>query len=211
MAKDVHFMKTTDEKLIQAYFDIRGEVFLNDHNDDIYIPGADKWDKHPDTIFIVAIDKDGDTERVVGGRRIIVHRPDSALRLSLEERRGAYLSGIVPHLDLTNISYGEVGGLAFDRSIRGDGLGASTLFGIYRKTLEIAAQADVPLLFIAAVGDRNLARNERFYKRSGTNFAVRSDVCMTESTPDKTHLILVSTQQDLNLLPPNLRGGFISP
>lgn len=105
---------------LAAYFQLRAQVFRS-YGMEYYKDGADAYDKHPDTRFILLENREGE---LLGGRRILVHEPFSGTRLKTDETILTPLTEMLSHLDTEKLRYAELTSLALSEKARGLGLGA---------------------------------------------------------------------------------------
>jgi hypothetical protein len=77
--KNLGFNVSNDNSLLDRYFDLRAKLYAAGGMD-YYTEPVTPYDTYPSTVFIVPT-IDGE---VMGGRRIVIHEPDSKTKLSTE-------------------------------------------------------------------------------------------------------------------------------
>lgn len=131
-----------------AYFKLRHDVF-NQYSMAYYEDGPDKFDTAEDTVFVLLFKN----TKVVGGRRIVVHTPGSQKTLKTEESIDLSISDHLPHLDTKQMMYAELGGLCFDKEVRGKGIANK----MYKYTFDAIKELGCDFV-VAEVVPNNLMR-----------------------------------------------------
>lgn len=196
---------TPENEHLSQYFQLRFDVY-NSFNMPYYAkPTSTRWDRHPDTRFLLLIDKNSD--EVVGGRRFIIHEPDSSTGIYSEENTGFTISEMLPHLKTKTMRFAELGALCFGPKIRGIGAAEKMYAETFKYMREIEAD------FI--VSNPITANYERL-KNAGTangiqQFVCRNDLLSVEDGDDEpTVFMAFKTPDQLNLTSPTKAEKFRS-
>jgi len=135
------------EKYLSKYINLRYEIFTS-LNRPHYTPEPESYDLYDDTSFIYFVDKE-----VLGGRRIVLHKPNSNTKLKTEQSILKPISKVYPYLNTENLTYAELGGLCFHPSIQGQNLSQK----LYELTFVMLQQLDCDF-FIAETVPENTDR-----------------------------------------------------
>ena len=189
-----YFQPHLAEKYLPQYAKLRHDVFT-EHGMDYYTPELDAFDRHPDTMFIVILDPQ---DRVVGGRRMLVHEPGKPTKLKTEDFIDMSIKDMMPHLDISPMRYAELGGLAFDASIRKGKLSEE----MYRRTFELSREIGCDFL-VAELTPTNIQLFTNAARKNGAaQIVFRTD--QVSNVADKDFRIFVSfkSEKKLPLLSP---------
>lgn len=113
---------------LKDYYKLRNKVFSN-YGMNYYDDEAEYHDLHEDTMFILILDD----KKVVGGRRIAIHKPFSSLEMKTEATIEMPIRYQLRHLYIHEMLYAEIGGLCFDPTIQGKGLSEK----MYKETFDL--------------------------------------------------------------------------
>jgi GNAT superfamily N-acetyltransferase len=145
-----YYNAAENEKYLPDYVAVRQKAYTAGGMADYYDCEMGKFDLLTDTLFIVAVDKE---DRVIGGRRIVVHEPGSETTLPTENLIDTPIAKMLTHLDTDSMRYAEIGGLCIDPALQGRGYGKA----LYRRTFELTREIGCDFLVAEVVPD-NLKR-----------------------------------------------------
>ncbi len=186
-----------ENDVLEQYFQLRFDVY-NSFNMPYYAkPTSTRWDRHPDTRFLILVNKN--TGKTVGGRRFIIHNPNSRSEIYSEENTGFTIDEMLPHLNVQTMRYAELGALCFGPEIRGTGASAQ----MYKKTFEYMREIETDFI----VSNPITANYERLRMAGEANgmkqFVCRNDLLSVEDGDDEPTVFMASkTSEELNLSPP---------
>jgi len=180
----------------EAYQDVwGGESFLDDGEIDTY-------DKQAGTIFTLALDG----EKVIGGRRVIIHTPLGNQKLPLESTfkdKSFELKKLLPHLanKLDSMCYAEAGNLSIRKEYRGQGIAKTILKESY-KHLERMQENDLRVDFSAFTANvKSIGIAIKAAESNGHKTMVRRDkIFKHPKVQNKTALVIQSNTPDFPFL-----------
>ena len=190
-----------DSELLKQYFKLRYEVYHSYNLSYYYKPEATRWDRKDYNFFMLLLDKN--TNKVMGGRRFMVHEPNTEDLLYLEINTHHTMQEALPHLDTEQMRYVESGALCFDAPIRG--IGAH--IPMYKKSFDMMREMEVDFMISSPV-PTNRQKIEESARENGIQQIVwRQDVISIEDGDnDPTMFMSFKTEDQLNLTPPHLRS-----
>jgi hypothetical protein len=194
---------SADNDALAQYFQLRYDVY-NSFNMPYYAkPTSTRWDRHPDTRFLLLVNKK--TSETIGGRRFIIHQPNSKTGIYSEENTGFTIEEMLPHLPANSMRYAELGSLCFSPAIRGIGAAEK----MYKKTFEYMRKKEVDFI----VSNPITANYERLKNAALANgvqqFICRNDLLSVEDGDDEpTVFFSFKTASELNLQSPSKAEKF---
>jgi predicted GNAT family N-acyltransferase len=178
------------EHYLEEYYKLRHDVF-NQYNMSYYGTGADKFDEAQDTVFILLLNEN----RVVGGRRIVVHTPGSKTMLKTEESIDQPIALMLNHLNVGAMHYAELGGLCFSAEARGKDIAHQ----MYKHTFDAIKQLGCDFVVAEAVPN-NLARIIQEAKENGCKQIIaRTDQLSNDGLEDFRLFFSFKDKNELDL------------
>lgn len=148
--------------LLSDYYTLRKSVFAK-YGMNYYDNIADLHDLHQDTHFILILDDN----KLVGGRRIVIHAPHSNIIMKTEYTIKSSIASQLDHLNVHSMMFAEIGGLCFDESIQGQGLSEK----MYNHTFDLIKMLGCNFV-VSEVVPHNLTRIIDAAKRNGATAIV---------------------------------------
>ena len=142
------------DKYLKKYVKARYDVFTNSGRTH-YNGEIESYDSHDDTSFVYFVEN----EEVVGGRRIILHTPNSGMKLKTEDSVALSIAEVYPNLNTESLTYAELGGLFFHPIIQKQNLSAK----MYELTFIMLQQLNCDF-FVAEAVPENMDRVIRHAK-----------------------------------------------
>lgn len=142
---------------LKDYFGLRASVYAQ-YGMDYYKPEPDGYDTHPDTRFILVSRETsekrgaeshaaGSHTEILGGRRILIHRPGTDTKLKTDETILIPIAQMLSHLDLSGLHYAELTSLTLSDSLRGSGIAAE----FYDVSFDYCKNARMDFIVVEAV------------------------------------------------------------
>ena len=163
MANNIQFTLLkydANSALLNSFFALRFKVYSEYKLSYYFSSNPTNWDKSPGANFLLL--RDSISGEVLGGRRFIIHPPDSDVETYCERNTGKSMAQMLPSLDTNKLYYAEFGSLAFDKQIRGSGL--SKL--MYQKSFELMQDRNIDFI-ISNPLKANAARLENAARENG--------------------------------------------
>jgi hypothetical protein len=191
--KDHGFNLSEDRSLLDRYFDMRARVYTAEGMD-YYDPQkpVTPYDEYPTTVFIVPT-LDGE---VMGGRRIVIHEPNSKTKLSTESTiPEPTIAEMLSHLPVEKMRYAELGGFCLDTEYRGRGYSK----GLYKATFDVTKALKIDFLVTESV-PKNIARIIAAACENGAQQVIpRPDILTIDGDEDFRLIFSMETEKKLPL------------
>lgn len=186
--------------LLREYFQLRYEVYQSYNLTYYYKPESTRWDRKDYNMFLLLVDKN--SGKVVGGRRFMIHEPNTKAMLYLEQNTHHNMDEMLTHLDTDKLRYVESGALCFGPTIRGIGADKP----MYNLSFNLMRDMNVDVMISSPV-PTNRDKIERNAEENGIKQVVwRQDiVSIDDGDRDPTMFMSFKTEDELNLTPPHLR------
>jgi predicted GNAT family N-acyltransferase len=190
-----------DQALVEEYIALRSEVFTS-FGGTYYNDMPDKYDQKPSTVFLLILDKTCAPARVVGGRRMQFHEPDSNTAIYVEENSKMRISDMVPHLRTEDLRYVELGGLCFHPDLRGTGYAEV----VYKKTFDYLKSKDVDFTVSQALPTNLLRLQEAAIKNGAQQISLRRNILtIKDKDLEPTSFISFKSEDEVPLLSEDMR------
>ena len=181
-----------ENDLLKQYFQLRYDVY-NSYNMYYYAkPTSTRWDRHPDSRFLILVNKK--TGKVVGGRRFIIHQPDSETGIYSEENTGFQIEEMLPHIPANDMRFAELGSLCFAPELRGTGASEE----MYRRTFEYMREVEVDFIVSNPVTS-NYERLRTAALANGIKQFVRRDDLLSFEDGDDEPTVFMSFKTEAEL------------
>ncbi len=191
----------SEEPLLLEFIQVRYEVFQTAETTH-YEPEPDSDDTHPDTRFLLVIDETQGVPKVVGGRRMLFHEPDSDFVLYAERNAHMAMQEMLPHLKTDKLRYVELGSFCLLEEYRGSGIASA----LYQVTFDYLKSRQVDFIVSQSVPS-NVDRLHWAAEKNGAKQVIlRFDVLThRDEDRDPTSFISFRSQKELPLLAPTLK------
>jgi GNAT superfamily N-acetyltransferase len=149
---------TPEQKpLLESYYRLRKKAFEAGWGKTIYQAEANEYDLMPDTVFILM----HEGERTIAGTRLFVHTPGDPKKLPCENTKGFLkLEKLLPHLDVTQKCYAELGGTVVDPEYKGQNLAQQLYERAYAEAKSLTCgTAQTPLEFLVTHANERILRS----------------------------------------------------
>jgi len=171
MNYDITYQFTHDKNLLDQYFELRKEIYIQDFNLQDFADHEDNFDDKEYTHILVVCDGD----RVIGGSRVIIHNKNSDIILPIESD-SFLLKDILPELSLHNKSYSEVNRTVLLPEYRQGKIGEGIVHRVILYSKELGAD------YLFTVAPKIQARNNR---KHCSNLAINFTIFDNISVPEK--------------------------
>jgi len=175
------FYKQTNHHLVQQYFSLRTEAFIEQWGLKNFSGAEDQYDSN--AVIIIA-HKDG---VCVGGARMIINQVGSNSLLPVETDKFR-IANLLPELDLYKNKYAELSRIAMLKEYRNGEYSAE----MYRRLIDVKARA-LGIDFLFCVTTMKLARTSRLTLRKlNLPFEIKSNLKVPDLPTYEGHKMVLS-------------------